>query len=321
MLQITIVLINEVRQAVMYILAKDNNGNITPDEYNRYAHTAQMEVFTEYFQLYNLYKNRMKLGRIYSGYADMVKQMEQTINYFSLNVPIAKAVTPATFATTIVSGIITAVTITDGGAGYVPSIAGAVVIAGPTGSGASITYTTDSLGNVNTVTIVSGGTLYTTVSLSIASASSTSYNLPSDWYLIDVVNYGDVEVMPIAHGKLKNLLRSNLTAPTLEYPNYVLRGNSITIYPDTGTTGDPVTLFYVRYPRTPNWSYSLITNGEPIFNINDPLYQDFEVPESEFYKLVIKICQYCGVQIREEQVVAYTAQQEQITETKNVAIT
>ena len=55
MLQITIVLINEVRQAVMYILDKDNNGNITPDEYNRYAHTAQMEVFTEYFQLYNLF--------------------------------------------------------------------------------------------------------------------------------------------------------------------------------------------------------------------------------------------------------------------------
>lgn len=312
-------MINEVRQTVLYILAKDNNGYVTPDEFNKYAYTAQMEVFTEYFTEYNLYKNRMKLGRIYSGYADMVKQMEQTIDYFSLNVPITKVVTPATFAVTIVGGVITGVTITDGGAGYTPSLAGALIITGPTGSGASINYTTDTLGNVNAVTIVSGGTLYTTVTLSVSASTSSTYNLPADWYLINVVYNGDNEVRPIAQEKLKNLLRSNLTAPTTEYPNYILRGNSLAVYPTTITS--PLELFYVRYPRTPNWTYSNITNGEPIFNISDPLYQDFEVADSEFYKLVIKICQYCGVQIREEQVVQYTTQQEQISEQNEVAKT
>lgn len=307
-------MINEVRQTVLYILAKDNNGYITPDEFNKYAYTAQVEVFTEYFRLLNLYRNRMKLGRIYEGYSDLMKQLEQTIDYFSLHVPLSKTITPATITATVVSGVITAVSIIDGGSGYAPSIAGSVTISAPTGSGGAITYTTDSLGNINTVSIISGGTLYTSVSLSITSASSTSYNLPSDWYYLNTVNYGDVEVKAIAQHKLENLLRSNLTAPTFTYPNYVLRGNAITIYPDTGTTGDAVTVFYARYPRTPNWTYSNITNGEPIFNINDPSYQDFEVAESEYYKLVMKICQYCGVQIREEQVVQYAMAQENITE-------
>jgi len=263
----------------------------------------------------------MKLGRIYEGYSDLMKQLEQTIEYFSLNVPLEKEVTPATFSVTIVLGVITGVSIINGGSGYTSNIAGAVTISGPTGTGASITYTTDSLGNVDSVTIVNGGTGYTTVSLSITSATSTSYNLPSDWYYINAVNYGDVEVKEIAQHKLKNLLRSNLTAPTFAYPNYVLRGNAITIYPDTGTTGDTVTLYYIRWPRTPNWTYSAITNGEPIFNINDPSYQDFEVSESEVYKLIMKIYQYCGVQIREEQVVQYTQQQELLTEQNDNAKT
>lgn len=97
---------------------------------------------------------------------------------------------------------------------------------------------------------------------------------------------------------------------------YVLRGNALTVYPST--IEDPIELFYVRYPRTPNWTYSAITNGEPIFNINDPSYQDFEVADSEFYKLVNKICQYCGVQIREAEVVQYMAGQEQISEANEV---
>jgi hypothetical protein len=306
--------INEVYQTVKYILAKDNNGLITPEEFNKYAFTAQVEVFVEYFRLLNLYRNRMKLGRIYEGYSDLMRQLEQTIEYFSLNVPLEKVITPATLNAIVVGGVIEGVNIADPGSGYAPNTAGSVTISGPTGTGASITYSTDSLGNITAVSIVSGGTGYTTVSLSISSLTSTSYNLPSDWYYLNAVNYGDVEVKEIAQHKLKNLLRSNLTAPTFTYPNYVLRGNAITIYPDTGTTGDDVTIFYIRYPRTPNWTYSNITNGEPIFNINDPSYQDFEVSESEVYKLIMKICQYSGVQIREEQVVQYTMQQEALTE-------
>ena len=312
-------MINEIRQTVLYILAKDNNGYITPDEFNKYAYTAQVEVFTEYFRLYNLYKNRMKLGRIYSGYADMVKQLEQTIDYFSLNVPLPKALTPATFAVTIVAGVIVGVVITDGGRGYPASVAGSLIITGPTGSGGNITYTTDALGNISTVTIVNGGTLYTTVTLTVGGSLSTTYNLPSDWYLINAVYNDGNEVRPIAQDKIKNLLRSNLTAPTEEYPYYLMRGNALEVYPTTVDTD--LELFYVRYPRVPNWTYLAITNGEPIFNANDPLYQDFEVADSEYYKLVTKILQYCGVQIREADVVQYAVQQEQIIETNDTSKT
>lgn len=305
-------MINEIRQTVLYILAKDNNGYITPDEFNKYAQTAQIEVFTEYFRLYNLYKNRMKLGRIYSGYADMVKQLEQTIDYFSLNAPITKVVTPAKFTATIVAGVIVSASIADGGAGFVPNTSGSLVIAGPVGSGAIINYTVDSLGNVSTVVVANGGTSYTTVVLSMPNTASTTYNLPSDWYLINAIYSLGFEVKPIAQDKVKNLLRSNLTSPTAEYPNYLMRGNSIAVYPTS--ISNELELFYVRYPRIPNWTYSTIANGEPIFNVNDPLYQDFEVSASEMYKLVMMICQYCGVQIREPEVVQYAMAQEQLVE-------
>jgi hypothetical protein len=305
-------MIDDVRQAVLYILNKDNNGYITPDEFNKYANMAQLEIFEEYFERYNKYVNRLKAGQINEGYADLVKQMDQAIDYFTSNVLISKSVEPATFVAKVASGSIVGITITNSGGGYPPSTTGQLVISAPSvgGTQATASYTIDGLGNVSSVTITNAGTLYLAASVSMpTSLASTTYNLPDDWYLINVVYYNGNEVQHVEQQKLNYLLNSNLTAPTARYPYYVMHGNHINVYPTTIST--PIELYYIRYPKTPNWTFEMSVEI-PVFNGSDPLYQDFEISESEFYKIVVKILEYSGVQIREAEVVQYASNQEQV---------
>ena len=76
-------MINMVRNTVMAVLNKDNNGYITPEEFNLFAKQAQLELFEEYF--YN-YKNALNLQNkrlSNSGYADIPKQLAEVIDLFT----------------------------------------------------------------------------------------------------------------------------------------------------------------------------------------------------------------------------------------------
>jgi hypothetical protein len=46
-------MINEVRNTVLALLNKNNNGYLTPEEFNLLAKQAQLEIFEEYFYDYN----------------------------------------------------------------------------------------------------------------------------------------------------------------------------------------------------------------------------------------------------------------------------
>jgi hypothetical protein len=282
---------------------------------------AQNEIFQEYFDRYNDYKNKMKLGRVNSGYADIVKQMEQAIDYFTSHVQITNDnVTPATFAVTVEpsSGSIVNIAITNPGGGYPTSTTNGITLftlATPT-LPADAEWTSDAFGNIVSVDIIDQGSGYTPntiVATANNSAASTSFSLPSDWFLINSLYWNQREIQAVTQQRLYYLTNSNLTAPSETYPSYVMHGNDISVYPASILDDGAIEIFYIRYPRIPNWTYSTITNSEPIFNQNDPAYQDFEVAETEYVKLALKILQYCGVQIREQEVVTYAAQQEQIT--------
>ena len=72
---------------------------------------------------------------------------------------------------------------------------------------------------------------------------------------------------------------------------------------------------YVRYPLAPNWTFTTINNGEPVFDGNAADFQNFELPESDYQDLVIRILQYAGVSIRELEVYKFGQQIESATET------
>lgn len=140
------------------------------------------------------------------------------------------------------------------------------------------------------------------------------FNVPTDCYMLTTVLYNnEVEIEKVPSTKIYNLLSSNLTAPTTSYPVYTQDASVfnalipynvryIQVYPTSiNNTGD-VTSQYIRYPKDPKWTYSSVVSGTPIFNPNQADYQDFELPLSYETDLVIKILQYAGLSIRENEI-------------------
>jgi|TARA_R110000796_G_scaffold43311_2_gene106443 hypothetical protein len=222
-------MINSVRNTVLAVANKQNFGYITPSDFNLYAKQAQLDLFEDYFYSYSqgLYKQNTR--RTGSGYADIVKGLEEVIDSFSsINTPVDTA--------------------------------------------------------------------------------APLFPLPLDYYLINVVRYGGKEVERVSNNKILQLASSNLTAPNVSFPAYVLNGNDITVYPDTILTG--ITLQYIRKPLDPKWTYASLSGGEPVFDQSNSDYQDFELPESDAPSLIAKILQYVGISIREKDVYQFGSNEE-----------
>jgi len=131
--------------------------------------------------------------------------------------------------------------------------------------------------------------------------TNSDFSMPSDYYYLNTVRYNNKEVGKVSGEKVLYLLQSNLTAPNIYNPAYVLNGQTITVYPTTIITG--VSSQYLRLPKDPKWTYVNITAGEPVFDQSALDYQDFELPYQDEPSLVNKILEYAGMSIREPEVV------------------
>jgi len=67
----------------MAILNKDNNGYITPEEFNLFAKQAQLEIFEQYFYDYTNWVNKRNARLANDGYANIQKNIAETIDEFS----------------------------------------------------------------------------------------------------------------------------------------------------------------------------------------------------------------------------------------------
>jgi len=135
------------------------------------------------------------------------------------------------------------------------------------------------------------------------------FEVPDDYFFLTRIDYNNnTEIEKVKTNKLPYLLSSNLTAPTVKYPVYLLDQNGIIVYPTSITSN--VTTQYLRYPKDPQWTYNVSPNGDPLFNPNSSTYQDFELPLNDFANLVIKILEYSGISIREQDVVSAAKSEE-----------
>lgn len=166
-----------------------------------------------------------------------------------------------------------------------------------------------------------------TSTLTQFAAASNRYYLPSvtttgfDYFMINKILVYDGsgasrvfkgEADKVTHGKITMLINSNLTAPTETYPAYTQEGNVLTVYPSTINLANEVDASYFRYPKDPKWTFTTLTNGEPVFNQSAGLgYQDFEIPIEDEIKVVVKILQYAGMSIREIEAVQFGGAEEQ----------
>jgi hypothetical protein len=131
---------------------------------------------------------------------------------------------------------------------------------------------------------------------------------PTLYKITDMLYNNNIEVEKVNYTKLNSLLNSNFMAPNVTRPIYSLNNDGIKVYPDIIVSG--MTINYIRNPKDPKWTYSVLSNGEPLFNQSASDYQDFELPESDFPKIVAKILQYAGLSIRENDVVQLVNQEE-----------
>ena len=181
--------------------------------------------------------------------------------------------------------------------------------------------------------------------------SKQTFDLPTDWYtIVDVTwgqnceegtSYANKEAERVSEYQIRRLLRSNLTAPSPQFPAYIITqqgfpategpgsgappggtegnlSNQITLYPappDTCTLSCGLT--YVRYPKDPMWTYKTVAGNSPLFFPSATDYQDFELPLSDETDLVLKILQYSGMSIRELSAVQFAKTEEMQTSQEN----
>lgn len=77
-------MINQIRNTVLAILNKNNNGYLTPEEFNLFAKQAQLEVFEGYFYSLNNWITKRNIRRSHSGLADITRELEEVLDTFTV---------------------------------------------------------------------------------------------------------------------------------------------------------------------------------------------------------------------------------------------
>jgi len=326
---------------------------MTPQEFNLFAEQAQLDIFEDLFYDYNMQITKNAGRRANTGYPDIPKGIEESIGIFSETVGLQNldADTGAAFGTGsllevnnlyrlpqdyyFINKLFTCtkriVTVTSN---YVASTTGTTAqwgnqLTANTSAFAPFTTTTGDY-VVNTLpsattslkeypaSIVMGQSFINGLAAGVLTVANNIFftdagTLPG----VRIMNKDSlVEIEKVSQKRIFNLTNSNLTAPTGEYPAYVLRGDknsgnqAAEIYPLPTSTGyapnneytftekGSILCQYIRYPKTPKWTY-LQVGTSPQFNSSAADYQDFELPKDNFQDLVARILQYGGLTIRE----------------------
>lgn len=306
-------MINSVRNTVLSVLNKNNYGYVSPSDFNLYAQQAQLEIFEEYFSEYNNLVNKENARVSGTGYADMKKSVEEMIDIFSVTNFLGHNSINTYFLPSL---------ITTGDDYFMINkvLCYPVILAQGQNTNtvlnsledSSATFITDGVAVGDIVANLSTGNQATVVNVVSQTVLLLSANIftvfPNNYAVYDksVVN----EVERVSHNKITLLNNSLLTAPSNTYPAYTTEYDLISIYPETIAKQGQIVSQYIRYPKTPKWTYVTLLNGEPSFDQSQPDYQDFEIPLEDEYKLIQKILQYAGISIRETEVYQFAKVEE-----------
>jgi len=312
-------MINSVRNTVLSVLNKNNYGYISPSDFNLYAKQAQMEFFDEYFSTYNKIINAENARMSGTDYADIHKTIAEVLEGFLVTDFLSPLT--LTLATPTNRFFMPSLTTTGNEAYLINKInCHPYVLTSGTNTTVTVDQLTDSAAdfitsNVSVGDIVTNKTT-TKATTVVAVIDATNLLLEKDIFLAtpdDYIIFSSVarEAEKVTSGKITLLNNSLLTAPSNMYPAYTQTTDRMYVYPSTINTIGQVEAAYFRYPKDPKWTYITLLGGEPSFDQSQPDYQDFELPNEDEYKLIVKILQYCGISIRETEVVQFALAQEQ----------
>lgn len=302
-------MINEVRNTVLTILNKNNYGYLSPSDFNLLATNAQMEIYQEYYSSYNKTINGENSRISGTDYADIGRQITETMESFLMS----DFIVPKFSA----SGNLT-------NNFYVPSettvgnnlymLSKVLVYTKKVTNGTNTTKTAfkliDSTANFTTLgvnigdIVVNSSTYKSTIVQAVATNTLdlqddifVNVSVGEKYIIYSGTSYSEAE--KVMNSKILMLQNSLLTAPSTIYPAYSITGSLMSFYPTSIQGYGAVKADYFRHPYPPKWTYVTLTGGEPVFDQSQPDFQDFELPPSDEFKLVTKMLEYCGIVIRE----------------------
>ena len=311
-------MINTVRNTVLSVLNKNNYGYLSPSDFNLYAKQAQLDIFEDYFYEYNYQINKENARTSGTGYADIRKGIEESIEIFSVTNGLVSNF----------ENMYSLPSITTTGHNYyllnkaliyqdilVNSTTTAFVVADNQVTDSAVDFVISGIAVGDIVAVENGGVQYVKVmsvdSTTQLTVTGTSFNASGLKYSIYKKASKLEEAEKVTHSKITMLSNSILTAPTLTFPSYTQEANELTAYPIIIDGIGQVKAQYIRYPAEPKWTYVSLLNGEPVFNSTATDYQDFEIPLDDEVGLILKILQYAGISIREGEVYQFAQGEEQ----------
>jgi hypothetical protein len=130
----------------------------------------------------------------------------------------------------------------------------------------------------------------------------------NEWFRILNIQHNDtVEIERVESYQVNNLANSMMMSASTTFPTYNQEIDLVYVLPTTIQADVKCT--YIRYPYDPKWTYNTVA-GDAVFNQSANDYQDFEVSMHMAPKLTVKILKYCGVDIREQEIVQYMNSEE-----------
>lgn len=136
---------------------------------------------------------------------------------------------------------------------------------------------------------------------SLTNIQNSEFSLPTDLYKLVNLTYAFKPIQEVPIHKYDMLVNSNYTKPSVTHPIYTRQGSKVIVNPTS--IADAVRCNYVRRPTDPHWGYVTIS-GDPVYNADSST--DFEISQPYEPELVIRICKYAGLSIREADVVQAT---------------
>ena len=306
-------MINSVRNTVLAILNKNNYGYISPQDFNLFAKQAQIDIFEDYFYQYNYQLKKENKRMSGTEYADITKGYEEVINIFSeqkflLHNYNNRFFTPSLATTNddyyLLNKVLVYPMVLASGTNDVTFLQ--TLIDSTTDFVAAGVKPGDIVANLTTNQIAFAETVNPVQIVLVDNDGNPADifpNLGEEYIIYDSSVANEAE--KVTHSKINLLNNSLLTAPSTLYPAYTQQEPTLSLFPQTINTMGAVQCQYIRYPFDPQWTYTTLTGGEPVFNPSNPSYQNFELPLDDEYTLVLKILQFAGMSIRELQAVQF----------------
>jgi hypothetical protein len=157
-----------------------------------------------------------------------------------------------------------------------------------------------------------------------SSGSNNIFEYPDDFAYSLSLSFGTESIDIVSQEESDYVLNSVIGAPSVVNPVALENYNSIEVFPDTITSG--VLLSYYKIPRGSDASGNPSTQSPTISTINvnnKEVYNpstsiNFELPETVEVKIVVKILQYLGINMREPEVEQYAQLEEQKEDQENL---